>query len=107
MIKSLLKIKWENILLMLFIPVAIIQFMRAGADYKILSILMSITMYGGTYYAIRYSRREKLATIPNTTAIDNYIYDIKMLIIAFNKSIIANLNNINDNLRANDIIRNY
>ena len=54
------RIKWENIFLLLIIPVAIIQFIKAGEGFKIASIIMSITLYGGFYYIIRTIRKEGL-----------------------------------------------
>jgi hypothetical protein len=54
------RIKWENIFLLLIIPVAIIQFTRAGEGFKIASIIMSMTLYGGFYYIIRTIRKEGL-----------------------------------------------
>lgn len=58
--KRLLKIKWENLLLILFIPLAIIQFNKAHIDYKLLSVCMSLTLYGGIYLSIRIARQEEL-----------------------------------------------
>lgn len=54
------RIKWENIFLLLIIPVAIIQFTRAGEGFKIASIIMNMTLYGGFYYIIRTIRKEGL-----------------------------------------------
>lgn len=52
------RIKWENIFLILMIPVAIIQFQKAAEGFKILSILMSINLYGGFALVIRSIRKE-------------------------------------------------
>jgi hypothetical protein len=54
------RIKWENIFLLLIIPVAIIQFFKAAEGFKIASIIMSTTLYGGFYYIIRTIRKEGL-----------------------------------------------
>lgn len=54
------RIKWENIFLMLIIPLAIEQFIRAGEGFKIASIIMSMTLYGGFYYIIKMIRKEGL-----------------------------------------------
>lgn len=61
--KRLLKIKWENILLMLFIPLAIIQFIKAHMEYKALSICMSFVLYGGCYLVLQMSRKEALLNV--------------------------------------------
>lgn len=61
--KRLLKIKWENILLMLFIPLAIIQFLKAHIDFKLISVLMSLTLYGGFYIVVQMSRKEALLNV--------------------------------------------
>ena len=61
--KRLLKIKWENILLILFIPLAIIQFLKAHIDFKLLSIIMSLTLYGGFYIVVQMSRKEALLNV--------------------------------------------
>ena len=61
--KRLLKIKWENILLILFIPLAIIQFNKAHIDFKLLSIAMSLTLYGGFYIVVQMSRKEALLNV--------------------------------------------
>ena len=58
--KRLLKIKWENILLLLFIPLAIIQFYKAHIDLKLLSICMSLLLYGGFYLVVQMTRQEAL-----------------------------------------------
>ena len=65
--KQLYKIKWENILLILFIPLAIIQFNKAHIDYKSVSVLMSITLYGGLALSVRIGRKEVLQEIKNGT----------------------------------------
>ena len=61
--KRLLKIKWENILLTLFIPLAIIQFLKASIDFKLVSIVMSLTLYGGFYIVVQMTRQEALLSV--------------------------------------------
>ncbi len=61
--KRLLKVKWENILLVVFIPLAIIQFFKASLDFKVLSIMMSLILYGGTYLTIQITRQEALLSV--------------------------------------------
>ena len=61
--KRLLKIKWENVLLLLFIPLAIIDFYKAHINFKLISVLMSITLYGGFYTMIQMARKEALLNI--------------------------------------------
>ena len=65
--KQLYKIKWENILLMLFIPLAIIQFNKAHIDFKLVSVLMSITLCSSLAISIRIVRKEVLQEIKNGT----------------------------------------
>ena len=52
------RIKWENIFLILISPLAIIQFIKAAEEFKIVSIIMSITLYGGFYLIIKMTRKE-------------------------------------------------
>ena len=52
------RIKWENIFLILISPLAIIQFIKATEGFKIVSIIMSITLYGGFYLIIKMIRKE-------------------------------------------------
>lgn len=61
--KRLLKIKWENLLLVLFIPVAIIQFNKAHIDFKLASIFMSLDLYGGFYLGVKIARKEALLNV--------------------------------------------
>lgn len=61
--KRLLKIKWENILLMLFTPLAIEQFIKAHIDFKIISIIMSLVLYGGFYVVVQMMRKEALLEV--------------------------------------------
>ena len=61
--KRLLKVKWENILLTLFIPLAIIQFLKASIDFKLVSIVMSLTLYGGFYLVVQMTRQEALLSV--------------------------------------------
>ena len=52
------RIKWENIFLILISPLPIIQFIKAAEGFKIASIIMSITLYGGFYLIIKMTRKE-------------------------------------------------
>ena len=61
--KRLLKIKWENLLLTIFLPLAIIQFNKANIDYKITSAFMSLILYGGFYIVVQMSRKEALLQV--------------------------------------------
>lgn len=61
--KRLLKYKWENLLLILFIPVAIIQFNKAHIDFKLASIFMSLDLYGGFYLGVMIARKEALLNV--------------------------------------------
>lgn len=55
--KTLKRIKWENIFLLLIIPLAVIQFGKAADGFKIASIILSLDLYGGFYFIIRMIRR--------------------------------------------------
>ena len=52
------RIKWENIFLILISPLPIIQFIKAAEGFKIVSIIMSITLYGAFYLIIKMIRKE-------------------------------------------------
>ena len=56
--KKLRRIKWENIYLLLIIPVPFIQYFKAAEGFKIMSILASLTIYGGFYFIIKMIRKE-------------------------------------------------
>lgn len=64
--KRLLKIKWENLLLLAFIPLAIIQFNKANIDLKLVSVCMSLILYGGFYIVVQMSRKEALLKVKYT-----------------------------------------
>ena len=87
--KTLLLVKWENIALTLFIPVAIIQFYKAHIDYKLLSVLMSLVLYGGTYLTIIVSRKEALQELRNIKPITSLtiITNIRYLVKSIQKEI--------------------
>lgn len=92
--KKLYSIKYENILIALFIPLAIIQFIKAREDFRLLSILMSLTLYGGLALAIRVGRKEALEEIRLNTY--EPLIDIEEMLI--NANII--LNNISKVLKS-------
>lgn len=81
--KMLLMIKWENIALCLFIPLAIIQFNKAHIDFKIVSIITSLVLYGGTYLMIYVSRKEALQELK-----DIKVISLTRLLKAIKKEII-------------------
>lgn len=64
---KLLKVKWENIILLMMIPLTISQFIKASSDFKLLSIVMSLTLYGGLALSIRVGRKETLEEIKRGT----------------------------------------
>ena len=90
--KRLLKVKYENIALILLIPLAIIQFLKANADYKVSSLLISLMIYGGTYLTIYTTRKEALLSVKDE--IEKPI--IKTLLTGIKKEIIKQARNIND-----------
>ena len=55
--KKLRRIKWENIYLLLIIPVPFIQYFKAAEIFKIMSILASLTIYCGFYFIIKMIRK--------------------------------------------------
>lgn len=96
--KRLLKIKWENILLMLFIPLAIIQFLKAHIDFKLISVLMSLTLYGGFYIVVQMSRKEALLNIKDEIEqpIINTLLKPIMIYLKTQKKRLSNKRYIND-----------
>ena len=52
------RIRWENIFLILISPLAILQFIKAAEGFKIVPIIMSITLYGSFYLIIKMTRKE-------------------------------------------------
>lgn len=100
--KKLLKIKWENILLMLFIPLAIVQILKAHIDFKLVSIIMSLTLYGGTYIVVQRARKEALLNVKDEIKkpilklllnyLNSYVYGFKNI----KKEIIKQARYIND-----------
>lgn len=89
--KGLLLIKWENIALFLFIPLAIIQFSKAHIDFKLVSVLTSLTLYGGTYLTIYVSRKEALEELKHVKVI-SLITLLNNLSRAIKKEIIIQAN---------------
>lgn len=107
----LYKIKWENILLLMTIPLAINQFLKADSDFKLLSILMSLTLYGGLALSIRVGRKEALEEIKRGTyeplidlsevkddllRVIGFIKDFIGLLKAIKKEVIKRARYIND-----------
>lgn len=100
--KRLLKIKWENISLIIFIPLAVIQFIQAQLGFKLISILISLTLYGGLYMTLLEIRHEallnakdeeeKLILIPIINYLYSYVYGFKSI----KKEIIKQARYIND-----------
>lgn len=100
--KGLLKIKWENILLMLFIPLAIEQFIKAHIDFKLVSVLMSLTLYGGFYIVVQMTRKDALLNVkdeiekPILKPLLNYLYSYVYGFKSIKKEIIKQARYIND-----------
>lgn len=57
MMKKLRRIKWENIYLLLIIFLPVIQYFKAAEEFKIISILVSLTLYSGFYFIIKMIRK--------------------------------------------------
>lgn len=100
--KTLLKIKYENVLLMMFIPVAIIQFLKAHIDFKLVSILSSLTLYGGVCMVVKMIRLEALENIRNeieTPILEPILKYLNAYVISFRqikKEVIKQARYIND-----------
>lgn len=96
--KRLLKIKWENILLMLFIPLAIEQFIKAHIDFKIISIIMSLVLYGGFYVVVQMMRKEALLEVKDEVEKPIFSTLLKPIIIYIKtqKKRLSNKRYIND-----------
>lgn len=56
--RKMLNIKWERIMILLFIPLAIKQFTLANEMFKVASIITSIIIFGGFSLAIKLFRQE-------------------------------------------------
>lgn len=65
--KKIYSIKYEKLLLALFIPLGIIQILKANEDFKLTSIIFSFILYGGLALVIRVCRKEALEEIKNNT----------------------------------------
>lgn len=100
--KTLLKIKYENILLMLFIPLAIIQFLKANIDFKLVSIISSLVLYGGVCIVIKMTRLEALESVRNekeTPILEPILKYLNAYVISFRqikKEVIKQARYIND-----------
>lgn len=96
--KRLLKIKWENILLMLFIPLAIVQFIKAHIDFRIISIIISLVLYGGFYVVIQMIRKEALLEVKDEVEKPIFSTLLKPIIIYIKtqKKRLSNKRYIND-----------
>lgn len=100
--KRLLKIKWENILLMLFILLATEQFLKAHIDFKLVSIIMSLTLYGDFYIVVKMTRKEALLNVkdeiekPILKPLLNYMYSYVYGFKSIKKEIIKQARYIND-----------
>ena len=86
------------ILLMLFIPLAIIQFLKAHIDFKLISVLMSLTLYGGFYIVVQMSRKEALLNIKDEIEqpIINTLLKPIMIYLKTQKKRLSNKRYIND-----------
>ena len=56
--RKMLNIKWERIMILLFIPLAIKQFTLAHEMFKFASIITSIIIFGGFSLTIKLFRQE-------------------------------------------------
>ena len=56
--KTISRIKFENIFSLLWLPIAFIQIQKAHIDFKIVAILMEATILFGIYFSIKEMRKE-------------------------------------------------
>ena len=80
----------------LFIPLSIVQFIKASIDFKVLSILMSLILYGGLALSIRVGRKEALEEIKNGTY--EPLLDIEEMLRNV-KLFISNINRLKDSIK--------
>lgn len=60
---KLLKIKVENVLALLYLPLGISNITKANADYLLLSIIMQAILIGGFILAVKVGRYELIRDI--------------------------------------------
>ena len=88
---KLLRLKTENLLALLYIPVAILNTTKADADFLIIAIVMHFILLAGVYYGIRETRHELIADI-KAGLYEEELEEIKEAIASFRrvKNTIAN-----------------
>ena len=65
--KKFLSVKWENVFIILTIPLQVIQVLNAHQDFKLIAILTCLTLYEGLALAIHTGRKETLQEIKEGT----------------------------------------
>ena len=60
---KLLRIKHENILALIYIPLAVVNITRASENMFLIAIAMQVLLFSGIYYGIRATRKEIIADI--------------------------------------------
>ena len=60
---KLLRVKTENLLALLYLPIGIINITKADADFIIIAILMQALLIAGLFYGIRETRHELIRDI--------------------------------------------
>lgn len=88
---KLLRLKTENLLALLYIPVAILNTTKADTDFLIIAIVMHFILLAGVYYGIRKTRHELIADI-KAGLYEEELEEIKEAIASFRrvKNTIAN-----------------
>ena len=88
---KLLRLKTENLLALLYIPVAILNTTKADAGFLIIAIVMHFILLAGVYYGIRETRHELIADI-KAGLYEEELEEIKEAIASFRrvKNTIAN-----------------
>lgn len=77
LLKRLVSIKYENIVLLLYIPYMIINLLKASTDLFMVAIMMHLLLIKAVHYGIRETRQD----------IKQYIYQLKPIMIIDLKAI--------------------
>ena len=81
---KILRIKLENVLALLYLPIGITNITRANADYLLLSIMMQAILIVGFIVAVKVGRYELIRDIKEGYY-DEEIAELKKAIASFRK----------------------
>ena len=113
--KKFLSVKWENVFIILTIPLQVIQVLNAHQDFKLIAILTCLTMYEGLALAIYTGRKETLQEIKEGTFeplidYEEMIEDFKNIIKVLSqtkKKLFSKTKSINHNRQMNVFSNNF